>query len=421
MNIYEDANIIYDAGTKAMAGSKWKYATQYFEMNHLLETAKIQKSMRESTYKPGCGQKFLISERGKLRYITSNSTVDKTVYHIVSDNVMKDALSPYIIQENTASQKGKGVSGFRKQLEDALHRYYRKHGNNDGYILITDFSGYYPNMLHEKCISQLDMFLDKSKFDTDTINTTKYILRGLFKTFEMDVSRFSDEEIERMYHEKIDPMMNVGIQKESLTGKKMLRKGVDIGTQPSQDIGIIYPYRIDNYAKIISGVDDYGRYTDDMWAISDSKEKLENLMDEIRAASKELGLIINEKKTRIVKISKPFRILQIQYWLEDTGRVVKKINPKTVTRERHKLKAYKRKYDAGDLDIETIENSFKSWIACQYKIMSKKQIKNMFKLYFSLFKRRITWKKKHSRLHWLMEQSLKDLARMETTISPQKN
>lgn len=44
MNLFEDANYLYDAGTKAMNGSKWKYSTQLFEINHLLETAVLQKN-----------------------------------------------------------------------------------------------------------------------------------------------------------------------------------------------------------------------------------------------------------------------------------------------------------------------------------------------------------------------------------------
>ena len=149
--------------------------------------------------------------------------------------------------------------------------------------------------------------------------------------------------------------------------------------------------------------------------ISESKERLENLLEAIKKLADEIGLILNMRKTRIARIDKPFRILQIQYWLTDTGRVVKKINPKSVTRERKKLKAYKRQLDLGKIDFATVENSFKSWIASNYKIMSRLQIDNMFKLYYSLFGRRITWKKKHSRLRWLMEQALKDLPKTETT------
>lgn len=258
-------------------------------------------------------------------------------------------------------------------------------------------------------MKKLSEFLDKSKLDAETITTAKFIIDGLFKTFETDVSRFSDDEIEKMYYTKIDPMMNCGVDPKLLTGEKMLRKGVDIGTQPSQDIGIIHPYKIDNCAKIVFSIEGYGRYTDDIRAISESKERLENLLVAIKKLADEIGLILNMRKTRIARIDKPFRILQIQYWLTDTGRVVKKINPKSVTRERKKLKAYKRQLDLGKIDFATVENSFKSWIASNYKIMSRLQIDNMFKLYYSLFGRRITWKKKHSRLRWLMEQALKDL------------
>ncbi len=309
----------------------------------------------------------------------------------------------------------KGVAMFRRQLENDLRRYYRVHGTNKGYILLTDFSGYYPNMNHDICKKQLSEFLDKSKLDAETITTAKFIIDGLFKTFETDVSRFSDDEIEKMYYTKIDPMMNCGVDPKLLTGEKMLRKGVDIGTQPSQDIGIIHPYKIDNCAKIVFSIEGYGRYTDDIRAISESKERLENLLEAIKKLADEIGLILNMRKTRIARIDKPFRILQIQYWLTDTGRVVKKINPKSVTRERKKLKAYKRQLDLGKIDFATVENSFKSWIASNYKIMSRLQIDNMFKLYYSLFGRRITWKKKHSRLRWLMEQALKDLPKTETT------
>lgn len=72
MNLFEDANYLYDAGTKAMNGSKWKYSTQLFEINHLLETAVLQKKLTEKDYHPGRGQKFKICERGKPRYITSS-------------------------------------------------------------------------------------------------------------------------------------------------------------------------------------------------------------------------------------------------------------------------------------------------------------------------------------------------------------
>lgn len=75
--------------------------------------------------------------------------------------------------------------------------------------------------------------------------------------------------------------------------------------------------------------------------------------------------------------------------------------------ERRKLKAYKRKLDKDEMPYEDIENAFKGWMGGNYKRMSRKQITNMFVLYYQLFERRPTWKKRHGRLRWLMVQSLK--------------
>jgi len=271
MNLFYDANNIYEAGARAIAGSNFKQATQLFEMNQLLETAHLQRDLKEGRYEPEPGQKFIISERGKTRFITSNVMRDKTVNHVLCDEVLSPSIAPFVIYDNDASQKGKGVKHHRDRIEVQLHDYYQRHGNNQGWILLVDFSGYYPNIPHDKCLEVMDGFLDRSGLQPDEITVAKWLMRKILRTFELDVSRFSDEEIEEMMHTKIDPMMNVGVDPKLLTGKKMLRKGCDIGSQPSQNIGIIYPYRLDNYAKIVRGVKGYGRYTDDFHAIHESR------------------------------------------------------------------------------------------------------------------------------------------------------
>ena len=183
-------------------------------------------------------------------------------------------------------------------------------------------------------------------------------------------------------------------------------KGVDIGSQPSQNIGISYPSQIDNYIKIVRGCKYYGRYTDDSYIIHQDKEFLKQLLKEIKIISSKLGLIVNDRKTRIVKLSQQFKVLQINYSLTPTGRIIKKISTKTVTRERRKLKAYKRLLDKGKMKSNDIENSFKSWMAGNYKKMSMQQISNMSQLYYDLFKEVPKWKN-HGKLRYLMEHSLK--------------
>lgn len=394
MTVYFDANNIYDAGTKAMQSSKFKHGTQLFEMNHLLTTAHIRQDFITGDYKPDPGNKFPINERGHPRYITSNTMVDKTVNHLLCDEVLTPSISKYLIYDNGASQKGKGVAFHRRRFEARLHQYFMQNGTNEGYILLVDFSGYYANIPHDKCLEVLQTFLEREVEDPETLAITEMLLPLIFKTFEQDVSRFTDKEIEAMMAGKIDPMLNYGVDPALLTGEKMLRKGVDIGSQPSQNIGIVYPYRLDNYAKIVKAVKGYGRYTDDSYAIARTREELLELLDGLEKEAKEYGLIINRKKTRIVKLSSEFRHLQVCYSLTETGRVIRKINPKNITRERRKLKAYKRLLDSGRIDYATVENAFKSWLGSHWKNMSHDQVYNMSSLYYELFGRRPKWKKR---------------------------
>jgi hypothetical protein len=402
MNLFYDANILYDAGTKAMSGSRWKYNTQMFEQNHLLETAHIQQKLMTGEYQPTVGNRFVISERGTTRYITSASMPDKTVAHAICDEVLTPSIQPFLQYDNSASQEGKGVDFHRKRFEAHLHQYYAREGTNEGFILLGDFSGYYANILHEQAQDVL-MGFARRKTDEETARTAEELMRRIFKTFEIDVSRFSDAEIAEMYRSKVNPVMNIHVPERQLTGEKMLKKGLDIGNQLSQDAGIAYPYRIDNYIKIVKSVREFGRYTDDFYVIHRSREFLLELLDGIRSIAAEYGLIINEKKTRICKLSDHYRHLQIQYSLTETGRVIRKIHPKAVTRERRKLKAYKRLLDAGKMIYEEVENDWKSWISGHWKYMSNKQISNLGRLYFGLFGRRATWKK-HGRLRWLLAQ-----------------
>lgn len=373
MNIFYDANKIYEAGTKAIKAAPFKYQSQLFEMNQLLLTAEIQKSMKEWSYKPTKGRKFVIKERGKIRNITTNDVIDKTVNHLLCDNVLSPAITPYLIYDNGASQKGKGVSFHRKRLEIHLHQYYRKHKSNEGYILLIDFSGYYASIPHNLCLKNLQGFLKNTNKEEAKI--ALWILKNIFDVFNIDNKN---------------------------------GRGVDIGSQPSQNIGISYPSKIDNYIKIVKGVKYYGRYTDDSYIIHEDKEFLKEILIGIKNIANELGLIINDRKTRIAKLSQQFKVLQIYYQLTETGRIIRKINPKAITRERRKLKAYKRLLDNKRLTYEEIENIFKSWMAANYKNMSMQQISNMSQLFYNLFGRKVTWKN-HGKLRYLMEHNLQTL------------
>ena len=307
------------------------------------------------------------------------------VRHALCDTVLDEALQPYLIYNNSASQKGKGVSFARKMFERDLHNYWLKHRNNDGYVGFVDFSKFYDNIRHDKVKEMVSPRVDEF---------SGWLFGQIVDTFRIDVSYMDDKEYAECMDKRFDSVKYYeNISEELRTGQKFMAKSVDIGDQVSQDIGIFYPVQIDNYAKIVRGVKMYGRYMDDIYIIGETKEYVESVIQGITGQAHSLGIFINERKTRIVKLSSTFKYLQVKYSLAASGKVIKRANPKSVSRERRKLKSYKRLYDAGKMDYKDIEQAYKSWMGAYVPLMSKEQVNNMKKIYKGLFGKEPRWKK----------------------------
>ena len=250
-------------------------------------------------------------------------------------------MKKHIIYDNCASIKGRGISQQRKRFEIHLHKYYQLYGN-DGYILFGDFSKFYDNIIHEIAKRELLKLFDDDEF-------IDWLLTLIFKGFQIDVSYMSDEEYETCY-----------------------------------------PYPSDNYVKYVRQQKFYGRYMDDWYIMNPSKEELEDLLENICKIAAELGIHINRKKTRIVKISSKYKFLQIKYTLTDTGKVIKRINPDRVTAMRRKLKKLAVKVGNEEADYDNVENMFRGWMGGHYKLLSREQRKNLIQLYEDLFSKKIT-------------------------------
>lgn len=385
METIADMNVLYDAFRAAMKSSAWKEEPQRFETDFLSQITKLQKELEERTYRTLPGTEFTLHERGKIRHIHGSRMRDRVVRHALCDNIIGPALQPYLIYNNGASQIGKGVDFSRRMFEQDLHNYWLKHRTNEGYVGFIDLSKFYDNIQHDKAKDAVC-----SKID----DFSAWLLSGIIDTFQIDVSYMSDEEYEGCLERKFNSIEYFRtVTPEMKTGKKFMAKSVDIGDQTSQNIGVYFPTPIDNYVTIVRGHRMYGRYMDDMYIIHNNKEVIEETIKGIYRKADELGLFINEKKTRICRLSNTFTYLQFKYFLTDNGRVVKRINPKSVTRERRKLKSYKRLLDKGCMSYDSIKQSYKSWMGRYAKYMSKKQIQNMKALYKSLFKEDPRWKK----------------------------
>lgn len=372
-----DANALLDAFRQAKKGTAWKESVQRYEMNLLRNINHTQKELANGTYEQKDFYEFSLSERGKTRHIKSMHISDRVVQRSVCDNVLIPELQRYLIYDNGASMEGKGIHFARKRLSTHLHRYYRKHKSNEGYILLIDFSKFFDNINHEPLIEAM-----RNKIgDTETMS----FVEKLIDTFKIDVSYMTDEEYKESLNTLYNALEYAKIDKEELTGQKFMKKSVGIGSQISQISGVFYPTRIDNYCKIVKGMKYYGRYMDDIYIIHEDKEYLKQLLKEIEQICDELGLFVNAKKTQIIKLSKGFTFLKIKYSLTDTGKVVQRVSRDSVTRMRRKLKKLRIKLDQGEIGFEDVRCAYNSWRGSVAHYDSYTTLKNMDKLFDELF------------------------------------
>lgn len=366
-----DGNLLYESFQRAKQGSEWKPQVQRFEMNYLIELSNLQRELESGDYTFQSSVEFTLHERGKKRRITGEQIKDRVSKHGLCDEILTPAVRKYLIYDNGASVKGKGIDFTRKRLLTHLRKYYQTHHTNDGYILLIDFSKYYDNIRHDRLMEQFEKYIkDEKALD---------FLRKVIDRSKVDVSYMTDEEYAGCMDTVFNSLDYQEVDKSLLTGEKYMYKHLNIGDQVAQIAGIIYPIPIDNYVKIVKGVKFYGRYMDDSYAIHESKEFLEELLQGIMEIAKELGITVNTRKTRICKLSSLWRFLQVQYSLTDTGRVIQKINPKRLTTMRRKMK--KLVYI---LPEKEFDDWFNSWFQNHYRIMSKQQRANMNTLHNQL-------------------------------------
>ncbi len=377
-----DANNLYWAYKASVKGSKWKEATQRFALKFLVYIFEIRDELMNRTLQNGPVGEFLQNERGRIRPITSRIIKDRIVRHVLCDELLLPAVQKKIIYDNGASIKGRGISFSRKRFEVHLRKYYREYGN-EGFILFGDFSKFYDNIIHAIAKRELMKLFNDDEF-------IEWLLTLIFDGFKIDVSYMTDEEYATCLDDLFVKLDYREIPRSKLTGEKWMEKSVDIGDQLSQVIGIYYPYPIDNYVKYVRSQKYYARYMDDWYVMNPSKEELLDIYEHIKEIAKSLGIHINDKKTRIVKISSTYKYLQIKYTLTSSGKIIKRINPARVTAMRRKLKKLAVKVETGETSYVNVEDMFRSWMGNYYKLLSNQQRTNLITLFEELFHKTVT-------------------------------
>lgn len=363
-NNYMDANKLSDAFYHAQSVSSWKKMTQHFQIHAMINLYNLQLALLTDEYKQDPFYEFDINERGKKRHIKAQITKDRVVQRTVSDNILAPSLTPYLIYDNGASLKNKGISFSRERMTKHLVKYIEENGI-DGWILQIDFRKFFDSIPHKELLFEIEKHLDDP--------SALHIVAEMVNAFELDEDK---------------------------------GRSLGIGSQVSQICGTFYPTRVDNYCKIVRSMKYYGRYMDDIYVISDDKSELEDILKNIRRISKELGLTLSENKTHITPLHKGFTFLKIKYNILDSGKILRRVVPKAITRERHKLKKYRKKLNLGEMPYDEIEQAFKTWYYSYIKFDSRDSVHEVLRLFLSLFCNEIQFYSKDVKLLTLLEKTV---------------
>lgn len=330
---------LYDSMHKCKSNVLWKTSVSHFYLNGIEESLKLEKQLKEGTYKPRSPKKFTLTSP-KKREAVSIAFRDRVFQRSLNDKIIYPIMTKSLIYDNCACQKGKGTDFARKRLHTFMQKYYRKHGNNEGFVLQMDILGYYPNMSHELIREQFRKKLPKEAFDmANNVLTEQY---------EGDV-------------------------------------GYNPGSQMIQIAGITALDKIDHFIKEVLRIKFYLRYMDDFIIICENLEYLEYCLKEIDKKLNKLGFKLHPKKTKILKLSKEIKFLGFTHRLTDTGKIVMLVCTDSVKREKRKLVRMSHLVKKGYMKKSKVDECYKSWKAHASKGNSFKLMQRMDKFYKELW------------------------------------
>lgn len=318
-----DFEHLWESGIRCGLGVMWKASVQRYEMFLITNVAILYLGLENYSWQKTTGRFccFSLIERGKKRDIRSTRINERNGQKCLCDYSLVPALQSTLIYDNGATMKGKGITFAENRLRTMLRRFVAQVGVeaalSDAYAYVYDFHGYFDSADHTVLMAIILLL---------------YADAGIIMTVEKLISDFGD-------------------------------RGLGLGSQISQILALVLASAIDHYLKDRAAVGVYERYMDDGVAVLPTKERAVEIAGHVEKIAGMLGLELNRKKTRIVKLSRGFTFLKIRYEITDSGKIVRHISRDGIRRTRARMKAQRRKLDAGQISLENIEMSMEAYFA----------------------------------------------------------
>ena len=312
----------------------WKPSIQIFQQNLSVELVKLEQEL----FSPNGFQtdgfiEFDICERGKMRHIKSVNIRERIVQRCFCDYYLVPLLIHNIIHDNGASLKDKGITFSLNRLQYHLDNFYKKYKDNNGYIVLYDFSNYFGNIDHNILFSIVDEMI-------------------------------TDNRCKKLYHHLVDNFGDIGL---------------GLGSQVSQISAIIFPNYIDQKISNNRNIEAYARYMDDGYIIFRDKQSAKECIDDLLLYTNRFNIKLNPKKVKICKLKDSFIYLKKRFRLNNNGQVIVKLNRNNIYKHTRKIKKLIKLVKLDKLKIENVEHSHKAWLGQLKRYKNKKSIYNVDK------------------------------------------
>ena len=139
--------------------------------------------------------------------------------------------------------------------------------------------------------------------------------------------------------------------------------GIALGVEIAQREASIIPNLLDHYIENENGL--LVRYMDDSVFITDTLENASKLLKIYIEEAKRLGIIVNVKKTKIIKLEKYFKFCKWNYKLFPSGKVILVPHKETIYRQRRKIRKMYKLYLNNKLaydDLAITKNCFQAYL-----------------------------------------------------------
>lgn len=297
---------------KARRSKRFQDDVLKFSFNLESNLIQIQNELIYKTFRTGQYRYFWVNDP-KKRLVAALPFKDRVVQHALC-NIIEPLFEERFIYDSYACRVGRGIHAGADRVTQFLRTTQRKWDRV--YCLKADVSQYFPSINH-------------------------IILKTIIR------KRIACPDTLRLIDEIID----------SGGDGADCPRGLPIGNLTSQLWANVYLDQLDHFVKEVLQEKYYVRYMDDFIILGSNKQHLWAIKREVEGfLANKLDLRLNSK-TGIWPISQGIDFLGYRIW--PTHRLIRK---SSIRRMKRKLKAFKRKYQEGKMDMDKINATIQSWL-----------------------------------------------------------